>query len=133
MGLFDSGLKSEGTYYLFVFGTAGSYPFYCTIHPLDMTGTVKVPMKAVPLTGDLSTQFTITWASFVPIGYRVDVQIQRPGAADFVDWITDTTAKSSTFVADAGTGQYLFKARLERLSNLETSDYSAPVTITVNP
>jgi Tol biopolymer transport system component len=133
MGLFDSGIKSAGTYYVFVFGTAGSYPFICTIHPLDMDGDVKAPMKATPRTGDQTTQFTITWASFVPVGYRVDIQIQRPGAADFVDWITDTTAKSSTFVADAGTGDYLFKARLERLSNLATSDYSAPVTITVNP
>jgi Tol biopolymer transport system component len=133
MTLFDSGLKSSGTYYLFVFGAAGNYPFYCTVHPIDMTGTVKVPMKATPRTGDLSTQFTITWASFVPVGYRVDVQIQRPGATDFVDWTIDTTAKSATFVADGGTGDYLFHARLERISNLETTDYSAPVTITVNP
>lgn len=133
MGLFDSGLKSAGSFYVFVFGTAGSYPFFCTIHPVDMTGNVKVPMKAAPRQGDELTQFTITWASFVPIGYRVDVQIQRPGAVEFVDWITNTTQKSATFVSDTGPGQYLFRARLERLSNLETSDYSAPVTITVNP
>jgi Tol biopolymer transport system component len=133
MGLFNSGLKSADTYYVFVFGTAGSYPYLCTVHPLEMSGDVKVPMLATPRQGGLATQFTISWANFIPGGYRADVQIRRPGSADFVDWITNTTARDSTFTADAGPGDYLFRARLERVSNLETSDYSSPVTITVNP
>jgi Tol biopolymer transport system component len=133
MGLFDSGLKSAGTFYLFAFASSGSYPFNCVIHPIDMTGTVKVPMLAVPRTGNEATQFTITWATVGIPGYRMDVQIRRPADADFVDWIVDTTTKSTTFTPDAGTGQYSFRARLERISNLETSDYSSPVTITVNP
>jgi len=40
-GLFDSGNISSGGTYSHLFTTAGSYPYYCTIHP-SMTGTVVV-------------------------------------------------------------------------------------------
>jgi len=132
MGLFDSGTILPGGFYDRQFGSSGQYPFYCKIHPL-MTGTVKVPMTAAPKMGNLTTVFTITWASFPPpSGYRYDVQIQRPGS-EFVDWMPNTTKKSSTFVADGGTGTYSFQARIRNTSNGFASNYSPPVTITVNP
>jgi Tol biopolymer transport system component len=131
MGLFDSGTKSTGAYYVFRFVGAGSYPVVCTIHP-TMLGTVKVPMTAAPKTGNLTTTFTITWAAAVaPTGYNFDVQIQRPGGT-FVDWRPNTNVKSSTFVADGGTGVYSFQARMQ-LGTGAASGYSAPVSITVNP
>lgn len=40
-GLFDSGSLGNGAIYTFTFSTAGSYTYYCTIHP-DMVGTVVV-------------------------------------------------------------------------------------------
>jgi Tol biopolymer transport system component len=131
--LFDSRAKLPGGYFVFVFGAAGNYPYLCTIHPTLMAGTVRVPIKAAPISGNELTQFTITWAAFVPSGYQVDVQIKRPTDVDFVDWMINVTGKGATFTPDAGPGQYSFRARLERFSNLETSDYSTPVTITVNP
>jgi plastocyanin len=129
--LFDSGSKSAGTYYVFPFIGAGQYPYYCTIHP-SMTGTVKVPMKAAPKTGNLSTVFTITWASIAPSpGFVFDVQIQRPGGS-FVDWMAGTRLTNSTFVADQGAGTYSFQARLRKPGTPDQqSNYSVPVFITV--
>jgi Tol biopolymer transport system component len=135
MGLFDSGTRSTGQFYVFKFVAAGSYPYFCTIHP-TMTGTIKVPVTAAPTTGNLTTIFTITWASAAPpSGYKFDVQIFRPGATDWADWKPNTTRRSSTFVADSGTGVYSFQARLRNANpgNGFASDYSAAVSITVNP
>jgi hypothetical protein len=117
---------------VFKFVAAGSYPVICTIHP-TMTGTVKVPITAAPLTGDLTTVFTITWAvAAPPTGYNYDIQISRPGGPGFVDWLTNTNAKSGTFVADSGTGVYSFQARIQNGIGA-ASNYSQPVSITVNP
>ncbi|XUX00409.1 MAG: cupredoxin family copper-binding protein [Dehalogenimonas sp.] len=40
-GLFDSGLFNPGGSYTYTFNTAGTYNYYCTIHP-GMTGTIIV-------------------------------------------------------------------------------------------
>ena len=134
MGLFDSGTKEAGQFFIVNFVGAGQYPYLCLIHPTQMTGTVKVPMKAVPTSGSLTTVFTITWASGAPpSGYKFDVQIKRPGDTDFSDWFPLTTLKTTTFTPDGGTGVYSFQARLHNTVNGGTSNYSAPVSITVNP
>jgi Tol biopolymer transport system component len=135
MGLFDSGTKAPDTTFAFRFVAAGSYSYLCTIHPI-MVGTVKVPILAAPKTGNTTTLFTITWAAAsIPAGYNVDIQISRPGGPGFVDWKTNqtNTQKSGTFTADAGTGTYSFQARLQNTASGNASNYSTPVTITVNP
>jgi len=42
--VFDSGitLKTNGQTFSFKFDTAGTYPFYCEVHPTTMTGTITV-------------------------------------------------------------------------------------------
>ncbi len=40
-GLFDSGTSGVGSTWSHTFTTAGTYPYYCTIHPM-MTGTIVV-------------------------------------------------------------------------------------------
>ncbi len=133
MGLFDSGTMNAGGFFVFNFVAAGQYPVFCTIHTF-MTMTVKVPMKAVPTTGTQTTTFTITWASGTPpAGYKFDVQIKRPSDTTFSDWLPLTALKSTTFTPDGGTGVYSFQARLHNTVNGGTSNYSVPVSITVNP
>lgn len=41
-GIFDSGTVNAGQSYQFTFTTAGTYPYYCTIHGAAMTGVVHV-------------------------------------------------------------------------------------------
>jgi plastocyanin len=40
-GLFDSGIKTTGTFTL-TFPTAGTFPYHCSVHGLVMSGTVVV-------------------------------------------------------------------------------------------
>jgi plastocyanin len=135
LGLFDSGPKAAGQYFVYLYPGAGSYAVYCTIHT-SMTMTVKVPTTASPVVGNLTTQFTITWANAPlpgPFAYDFDVQVLRPGAVDWADWRLNQKGKSLKFTADGGTGVYSFKTRLSSADGLHFSDYSAPVSITVNP
>ena len=39
--LFDSGFMPTGATFQFTFTTAGTYPYYCTVHPF-MKGTIVV-------------------------------------------------------------------------------------------
>jgi Tol biopolymer transport system component len=136
LNLFGTGSTTltAGQFYVFKFVGAGSYPYTCLIHPTTMNGTLNVPMTAAPKTGNLTTTFTITWAAAkAPTGFNYDIQIQRPGGS-FVDWkVNQTNTLSATFVADGGTGQYRFQARVQNTSTGGASNYSQPVTITVNP
>lgn len=133
MGLFDSGSKAPGASFSFQFVAAGSYSYKCTIHPTLMKGTVKVPVKASPGTGTITTQFTITWATVnAPTGYVYDVQISRPGGGGFVDWQTGQLVNRAKFTPDGGTGTYQFKARLRNTGNGKASGYSAAKKITVS-
>jgi Tol biopolymer transport system component len=133
MGMFDSGNKPTDSYFAFQFIGAGSYAIICTIHPTQMSGTVKVPISVAPVSGNLTTVFTITWSSAPPPpNYRFDVQIRRPGETVFSDWKTNQKVAATGFTADAGTGTYSFQARLRNTVNGNASGYSAPKSITVS-
>jgi Tol biopolymer transport system component len=133
MGLFDSGVKSSGSFWYFTFSAAGRFPIACTLHPGLMNGLVKVPLKVAPKSGGVDTQFTITWATNPPqAGYVFDVQILRPGSSEFVDWHVGVTQQSRGFIPDAGVGEYQFIARLRNTANGAVSEYAAPESITVS-
>lgn len=129
--LFGSGLMPNGGTYGFVFYCAGLYKVVDSANTLN-TQNVKVTMSVDPLSGDLTTVFTITWASITaPAGFVYDVQIKRPGTNRYVNWLSNQTVASTTFVADAGAGTYSFESRLRSLTNGGTSGYSPPAKITV--
>jgi plastocyanin len=131
MGLWDSGSKSPGETFSFAFSWAGTYPYVCTFHR-EMVGTIRVPTKAVPASGMLTTVFKITWASAPPpAGFNFDVQIKRPGSAFFVDWKANQTTTRSNFSPDGGTGVYQFRARLQNGTGA-AAGYSQPRSITVS-
>lgn len=131
MGLFDSGNKSSGGSFPFVFNSAGTYPYHCQIHS-SMQGKVQIPIKVAPATGTATTGYTITWSSIpAPTGFVFDIQIKRPGARSFVNWKMGLAKRMVGFTPGAGPGNYSFRARLRKLNNGAHSLYSPFRTITV--
>jgi uncharacterized repeat protein (TIGR01451 family) len=129
MTLFDSGTLSSVNHFRFTYTAAGQYKVN---DKLGHSQTVAVALKVSPTSGGTSTTFTITWSSATaPSGFVFDIQIERPGTTSFVDWMTNQTGKSATFVPDAGTGTYKFKARMRKLSPAAQSSYSATKSITI--
>ena len=131
MLLWGSGYFPPGGSYGFQFTAAGTYGVVDV--KTGLTGTILVGVMADPLSGGVTTTFTITWASAAaPPGYVFDVQIKRPNAITFTDWKTNQTALSATFVPDSGTGTYSFRSRLRNTTNKKASGYSPPTPITVS-
>jgi uncharacterized repeat protein (TIGR01451 family) len=129
MGLFSSGTMTPVSYYAYTFPAAGNY------RVTDARGhsmMVDVTLDVSPWSGTTSTVFTVTWA-WAPAqpGYVFDVAIRRP-AGTWETWRADETGTSATFTADAGTGDYQFKARMRNTGNGAASGWSLPTTITVS-
>jgi hypothetical protein len=129
LGLFDSGLRSAGTSYTFTFSAAGTYTAGDTVSADRMQ--LPVSPTAIPPSGGLTTQFTITWATAPVTGFLFDVQIKRPGSS-WADWKTGVTALTSKFTPDAGTGLYSFRARIRNATSGKASQYSPAANITVS-
>jgi plastocyanin len=55
-GSFDSGQLRTGGSFGFTFGVAGTYPYYCTIHPSSMQGTITVADGTASSTSANSTR-----------------------------------------------------------------------------
>ena len=131
MGMFDSGLRAPGSSFTFTFVGAGGYKVIDVA--TSSTTVIKVPVSAIPGNGNISTVFTITWASgSAPTGYIFDVQIKRPGSSTFTNWLTGQTAPSSTFTPDTGTGSYTFRARMHKQGTSSASNWSPTAVITVS-
>jgi hypothetical protein len=131
MGLFDSPRTSAGGTYSVRLTVAGTYAYRCAIHP-SMTGRIRVPMGAAPSRGDERTRFAIHWGSAAPPpGFVVDIQLKRPGSNYWFAWKTAFRHAWAGFTADAGAGDYQFRARLRKTENGARSGWSVPVSITV--
>jgi plastocyanin len=130
--LWASGNIAPNGTFTATFVVAGKYPYHCSIHT-TMKGIIQVGMKVSPTTGHLNTTFTITWGvGSIPNGFNADIQISRPGGS-FVNWMTNQTGThvKAPFMADAGTGTYKFRARLQNSSSGGASAFSASKSITV--
>lgn len=103
-GFWNSGPKSGGATYAHTFGSAGSFAYRCTIHPM-MTGTVQVP---VARTGSAASGWALRWATSAGSGGTTyDVQV-RKGTGPWKALRTDTTAPSASF---AKKGSWSVRAR----------------------
>jgi hypothetical protein len=129
LGLFDSGLRPADGSFAWTLSWAGSF---ATID--SATGnlaTIRAPILAQPRFGDTSTTFSIIWGAVAPpTGDVLEVQIKRPGSADFVDWQSGS-ATSADFVPDVGVGDYFFRARISNADATLASDWSRIVAIHV--
>jgi plastocyanin len=128
--LFSSGPREPGSSYAFQFVAAGKY-LYADAYTAN-TGKVKVPIQLRPRTRPIGATFTVTWAhAKPPPDYDYDVQIKWPGSTSFVQWMTHTVETSGSFQPDMGPGDYLFRARVRRISSDKTSGWSPVRAITV--
>ncbi len=128
LSFWDSGDLLHNQTFSKVFLAAGHYTYHCTVHP-TMTGVVHVGPVVTPSSGTTSTTFLIMWASgSIPSGYEEDLILKRPNSTRFAAWMVGQsgTEISHTFVPDAGTGKYVFAARIRQLvSGSPASDWAA--------
>ena len=132
LGLFSSPtLTPPVASYTHAFTAAGSYT---VTDPGDAAlMTVAVPLLVSPATGTQSTAFQVTWASAAatsPLVY--DVQIERPGTTAFTSWQSAVSSAQATFAPDAGTGTYLFHARVRNRTTGAKTGWGPSVSITVS-
>ncbi len=64
-GTWDSGTMSEGDEFSFTFDEPGTYPYRCSIHPAQMTGTIIVTESGA---GGGMTESPPTTAGSDPVG-----------------------------------------------------------------
>ena len=131
LGLFDSGPEPPGSTFAYLFTAAGTYSYHCTIHP-SMQGQAKVPLLISPITGSVTTPFSIVWASVsAPAGLIYNVQVRRPGSSTWANWFSGTSP-SQSFTPDAGVGTYSFRARVKSSSGPTAIGWSTVKSITVS-
>jgi plastocyanin len=131
LSLWDSNILSDGDDFSFQFTAAGTYLYFCELHP-SMQGRVRPKPTARPREGQVGTVFTVTVATIpAPSGFVYDVQKKNPGGS-WQNWMTGITSNTALFDSTGQpTGIYQFRSRLHRLSDNAASGYSQAAKITV--
>jgi hypothetical protein len=153
LGLFDSGPRAPGSSFTTKLIAAGSYAVLDSAS--GATSTVKMRLKLAPPWWDDykdtvdPNEVTLVWASewggpnagppwapgaivtTLPTGYACDVQVKRPGTTSFVYWRKRTRETYGSFLADAGSGVYAFRARYRNTQNYAASGWSPILTVTI--
>lgn len=125
---FDSGFRPAGSSFTVRLSAAADYP---VVDPLTGNrATVGVSIRAQPASGPPTTRFGVIWG-YPPLGDVSDIQVQRPGTAVYRDWRDGQTLPSDSFTPDAGTGTYLFRARVRDPRNDASSGWSVARPINV--
>jgi plastocyanin len=125
-GFWNSGQKSSGTY-VKTFLDAGSYAYHCTLHS-DMTGTVRVPVKA---SGTSAQGYTVRWSTrtSTPSSRRYDVQYKKVGATSWTTWRSSTSSRSA-FFNPSSSASYYVHART-RIVGGSASGWSPSITVKI--
>jgi uncharacterized repeat protein (TIGR01451 family) len=132
LGLFDSGPTTSVNYFRYTFELSAEIRTMDIGYP-DNNGKIVVPVQVSPSSGDLSTQFAVTWAlSPLPADFVEDVQIKRPGSTAWQRFRHGTTELNDpSFLADSGPGTYSFRDRIRNTANNTHSRFGPPVPIDV--
>lgn len=108
---------------------AGTFPYFCSIHPGLMQGKIKVPITADPTAGTTATYFTLTLGTVTTPGVLVhQVEVRQNGGA----WqLRYTTAAPSISIFFPTPGTWDVRTRLRYQLGGQTSGYSPITTLTV--
>jgi hypothetical protein len=131
LGTFDSGPRPMVSYFNHTFTAAGTYPYMDGQPGGTLAAEVNIPPTA-PLSATVNVPFAVTWATEgEPLNIVFDVQVQVPGAPDYVLWTT-TPDVTANYTAPTP-GKYRFRARLRDWETGAAIGYSPPATVTVDP
>jgi len=108
---------------------AGTFPYFCSIHPTKMKGTIKVPMTVSPTGGNTGTFFTLTLGTVKTAGVLIhDVEVRKDGGA----WqIRAVTAEPTISIFFPQTGTWDIRTRLRWQLGGATSAWSPISTVVV--
>lgn len=108
---------------------AGTFPYFCSIHPTLMRGKIKVPMTVSPAAGNTGTYFTLTLGTVKAPGVLVhDVYVRRDGGA----WqLRLATAEPAVSIFFPSTGTWDIHTRLRYQLGGATSGWSPITSIVV--
>jgi plastocyanin len=108
---------------------AGSFPYFCALHPTKHKGTVNVPMTVSPAAGTTGTYFTLTLGTVQAPGVLVhQVEVRQNGGA----WtLRVTTAAPSVDLFFPSAGTWDIRTRLRYQLGGATSGWSPISTVVV--
>ena len=107
---------------------AGTQHYYCKVHPTQMHGVVRVPVRlAVKPRSGGGRKLVMTWAAVKPAKNRVfDVQVKRAGG-DWKDFRTGTTDQSGSRKTHGAKVHFSVRARLRKSSDPKAATGWSPV------
>lgn len=133
--LFGSGTLAPGSTFGVRFIDAGTYDYHSTVGPA-ITGSVAVPTRVTPASGNRTAFYTVQWGSTTSSQpYSEQVQIKPPGGSwqSFVYGTVDADATMRPVDWGNRTGTYQFRAKLYRGSNpAVSSGWSPAASISVH-
>jgi plastocyanin len=108
---------------------AGTWPYFCSIHPSLMRGKIRVPMTVDQTAGTTATYFTLTLGTVPAPGVSVhEVYVRQNGGA----WqLRVTTAATSTSIFFPSPGTWDARTRMRWQLGGQTSGYSPITTLQV--
>jgi len=131
IGLFASGPKPMVSYFSHTFTAAGTYGYMDGEPGGTLAAEINIPPTA-PSSATVNVPFAVTWATEgEPLNRTFDVQVQLPGAPDYVLWTT-TPDLTANYTAPTP-GKYRFRARLRNWETGAATGYSPPALVNVQP
>lgn len=108
---------------------AGSFPYFCALHPTKHSGTVSVRMGVSPAAGNTTTFFSITLGTVTAPGVLVhQVYVRQNGGA----WqLRVTTNAASVQIFFPSTGTWDIQTRMKYVLGGALSGYSPISTVVV--
>lgn len=124
--LWDSGPKTAGQSFTFVFDTVGTFPYRCDFHPLSMLASLTVEEAAVPITHN------VTVGSFF-----FDPDTLHISQGDTVTWTIDDPVTPHTATHDVPASLRLFDSGImtdgQSFSYVFDTSGVFPVLCTLHP
>ena len=125
MTLFNSGVKSSGTY-KFDFWSAGTFTYDSSTNAAEK-GKITVRMCNVPATAKVGSTVYMQPASSHRTDWVADIEVHRPGATSWT-WLKYGVATTMTTFVPTVKGSYVLRARLRHTTNNQFSGFS-PISI----